>query len=1010
MAGAAGNRVIGRTRELEQLNDHLDAQVHGQGNTIILSGEPGIGKSTLVDAFQHNLNSRHIKVLKGHASASSEQPFMIFSRAIDSEVDRPLFQEQEYASFLSLFAINHAGMLVSQATSMDEGLDADIFAGMLSAVQNFISDSIGQDETDASLGRLEYGNMKILIEHGPHLFLTGIIASAEHPEMKSTLRQALRSIEKEHGQTLESWAGRVSDMEPIQAMLEHLMESKFRVRRNISDIILENERIRIGDEILAILKKATNDQSLVLILEDLHWADESSLFIMNYLARNIRGLPIFILGTMRPNESPSLQETLEAMVDEEIVNEMKLQKFDIASTHDLIQSTCSPNDFPESLAQRLFQQSKGNPLFVLEMLKGMIADGSITKIQGKYSLLSESYHVPASLEELVNRRVSALDHDSMAMVEYVSCIGQSFDLPFASSNSLLQNPSHSLGNLVSAGILQRNGDSLDFGHAMFQSVIYSGINLRWKANYHRSLGEHLEAVHSDSLDQAIYELARHFSMTREFQKGYSYSIQAGEKAESAFAVEQAIGFYEAALDCSGRMESAGIEKDVIQVRERLGDLLALACQYQRAIDSYSLSRDSVAMPVEKAHFSRLLGIVYEKWGKYDDALADLESAENLLPEDEYFERGLILVLHSQIMSRRGDYAKAIQEANEGVSLLERCTGDEAVRGKAQALNNIGICHFKLRQTEDAFKVLDKALELSKEIADQQGMANAYHNIGNAFYGTKDIDGALRYFLMSLEMKEKVGDKLGVVAILNNIGVLYYIRAEMDKALEYHNKSLGMKRKIGDERGTGASLNNIGIVYLNMGQPEKALECFIDSLSIKVKTGEKHDLAIFHENICICQHELGRLEEARDNCAKSIGLAREVGDRIKQAEMELRMAAISLEQGRSEDVSAYTTSAEALIEELGNPELITWLLRQKGMNAADTGDWPEAERLFERSLSQAGDEDRVGMAKTKYEWACLLIDRGEKEQSRDMLEQADATFRDLAMLDWSKKCERALARL
>ncbi len=233
-------KLIGRDEELNQLKKYLDDAIVGKGSTILLSGEAGIGKTRLVDEFLNHSIANNVKVLAGSSASDIIHPFLILSDALEKEIDQPLFQDQEFVSFRAIFAVNRSGLLVAQASSETDDLDADIFAGMLSAVQDFVRDSFDSSvEQRAGLGRLEYGDMTIMMEHGSHLFLTALIQGNEHPGMKNLLRTAVKDIEKDCGEILESWSGSMVDMTQIQDEISALANVKFQVRRDLVKISQE---------------------------------------------------------------------------------------------------------------------------------------------------------------------------------------------------------------------------------------------------------------------------------------------------------------------------------------------------------------------------------------------------------------------------------------------------------------------------------------------------------------------------------------------------------------------------------------------------------------------------------------------------------------------------------------------------------------------------------------------------------------------------------------------------
>ncbi|MCK4757277.1 MAG: AAA family ATPase, partial [Thermoplasmata archaeon] len=360
-------RLIGREEELNLLKGNLEDAIIKKGSTILISGEAGVGKTRLVDEFLDHAASKNIKILAGSTASDAIHPFLLFSKALEKEIDVPLFQEQEYVSFTALFAVDRSGLLVAQSSSDTNDMDADIFAGMLSAVQDFVRDSFGgTKEHKTGLGRLEYGDMKIMIEHGPHLFLTAVFKGIEHPDMTNTLRIAVNSIEEECGATLESWSGNLENVAQIQEKISSLANVKFMVRKDLEGVKLENERIRIADEVLEILRSLSGNGPLVLLLEDLHWADDSSLFVLNYLSRNIRSEKIMIAGTLRPDMGDGLQTTMENMSQEGSYVLMPLIQLGSDSVSSLVEAMHPGHEFPQSFIDHLASACKGNPFFVIE--------------------------------------------------------------------------------------------------------------------------------------------------------------------------------------------------------------------------------------------------------------------------------------------------------------------------------------------------------------------------------------------------------------------------------------------------------------------------------------------------------------------------------------------------------------------------------------------------------------------------------------------------------------------
>ncbi|MCK4757240.1 MAG: tetratricopeptide repeat protein, partial [Thermoplasmata archaeon] len=811
--------LVGRDNELGMLKKALTDASSEKGSTIFVSGEPGIGKTRLVEEFRKHAESAGVRILSGAAMSGSTHPFQIFSKALEGISFEPLFEESEYTSFAEIFAVNSAGLLLGKASSEEGGLDADIFAGMLSAVQDFVRDSFGQGGEKAGLGRLEYGDMKILIEHGHYMFLTAVFSGAEHPDMKNTLKQTLQKVEESHGQLIEKWTGNLSDIKPVQDEIEKLSGARFLVRKDLEGVKLENERLKIADRVLETLARLSGEKPLVMFLEDLHWADESSLFVLNYLARNIRKARVLLLGTLRQRESDVLQKAIENMKNEEIMNEMALENLDFKNTVSFIDRTYSPNDFSGTLAERLYEQSKGNPLFVTEMLKGMLADGNIVKADGRYSLVSESYNVPTTVEEVINGRLEFLDPDSMAMVEYASCIGQKFDVSLAASSRLTKDPDASLEKLLASGILLRKNGAIEFSHAVFQNVIYDSIGERWKNGHHRNLGEYFEINYADRLDEVIYDLAWHFSRTKEYQKCSDYCIGAGEKAEDSFAVEQALEFYNWALAALSKLDITEAKDRSLNISERAGDLRSLMGKYDEAIGNFMTVKEKADDKEIKARMLRKVGEVRTSKGEFEGSLEVLAEAKELAEVDTA-EYGRIIFAEGYSYLRKGDYDKAMSLSSEAVNIAEKAGTDKKDIGKA--LRAIGMIYHSKGDYDTALQYFEKSLAVMEEIGEEYGIASVLNNIGVVYKIKGELDKALEFYERSLEIKERIGDKQGVAMSLGNIGNVHWNRGDMERALESHERSLEIKEKVGDEHGMSTTLNNLGSVYQAKGEWDRAI--------------------------------------------------------------------------------------------------------------------------------------------------------------------------------------------
>lgn len=948
--------LIGRERELDLILSDLEGARKGKGATLLLSGEPGIGKTRLIEEIKRYVGSIDVKTLSGYASADFAHPFLIFSRLLGGEMDRPIFEEQEYKSFAKVFAINRAGLLVAQASSGEEEMDADIFAGMLSAVQDFVRDSFDNaGEQKAGLGRLEYGDMKILIEHGSQIFVTAVLKGTEHKEMKSLLKSTVQRINEEHGQLLSSWSGNMGEVKPIVDMLAQLAGKKFLVRRDLEGTDLEKERLRISDMVFEHLAGLSSNRPVILILEDLHWADESSLFVMRYIARNIKDKRIMLLATSRLAETEPLKQAIKEMREEGSLSEICLKQLDEVNVANLVNKLYHPNEFSQKFFFNISDQCAGNPFFVIEMLKQMRDEGIIAQEGGKFVLTSEDYSIPGSVEEVVHRRLDMLEPDSMAMVEFASCIGQSFEKRVALSFHSLRDSETAFEKLRKTGIMITDDGHAGFSHALFQNVVYNGIEDRWKCAYHKEIGEYFEAAYPDRSDEVLYELARNFSRTNEHSKAFDYCIRAGEKAESAFAAEQAMHFYDDALRFASKIRTDTSAREA-ETMERLGDVYALIGEFETAIEKYNLAIDKTSSGRKKADIHRRIADNLVKMGDSEKGNEECVRGLALLHGEECVEGARLLIAQGWSYSKIGEYEKAQEYFNKGMKIASKFNMEKEI---GHAHHSIATTYWFRGNFDTAVVHLKEAIKIREKIGDVRGLAGSLLNLGSVYHLKGELGKALEYKEKSYDLFHKTGEKMGIATALNNIGITFYDQGNLDKCLEYYEKSLMIRKQIGDRHGQTTGLHNIGIVYNDKGDFKKAIDYFNQGLEINRKLGSKHGMVYDHCSLAEILFEIGDDEKAAENANAALELTIEIGAKGEEGWARRNVAKGLWKKGQWDEAKEELDKALVILEGIGEKEEIPKTYYEFGNYWRDRGDHAQARAFYDRALA---DFEIIGQKK------------------------------------------------
>ncbi len=1042
--------LVGREEETSLFSKQIQRTLEGCGGTLSVSGEAGIGKTRLVREFVRQAVDNGFKVVDGAADKHSFKPFQMLVNALQEESSEPILREEESTSFSEIFAVNDAGMLLATARPEDEDeIDGDIFAGMLSAIQNFVKDSFDRSgESKAGLGRLEYGDMKILIEHGKSIYVAAVIKGKEHPEMKHTLGRTVKQIEREYAEMLEDWSGDMEEMACVQDKISSLSMIKYSVRKDFEGVKLENERLRIADDVLELLKDMSRERPLMLLLEDLHWADESSLFVMDYISRNIGDHGVLTVCTRRPEEGEAAERTVKGLDEDGLITLMKLQKLTADDLKLLVDELYTPNDFPEDLIERLSKECQGNPFFVIEMLKQMEQEGHMGIIDGTYKMVTETFTIPSSVEEVVYRRLELLDPESIELVEYASCEGGVIDRRIPKWFDRVSDINYTMQNLMDSGILVQDADRYAFSHAIFRDVIYTSLSRWWKNNYHRSLGAFYETNYHDDLSEVYYELARHFSNTNQHEKAHDYSYKAGEKAESTLAAEQAIDFYQIAYDVLEHLHlPEGKKERRCDLLDRIGDMKGLLGDYKEAKGYYLHGLELSPPDTTKALLHRKLGNVFMVIGEYDRGIQECDTALALLESDDP-EVMRVNRVKGRTYMRKGDYDDAKHLLEEGLSLAKDMGDDGEI---AEIKHNMGTVEWYKGNYDDALTHLEEALEIRKEIQDHRGMARTSTNIGIVHYSKGELNKSIEYYRDALTSFEKIGDRLNTASAFGNIGMAFLKLGRLDESLEYFNHCKDTFEMVGDKGSAATALNNIALVYEKKGDIENALIFHKKAYSNREKIGDKMGMAMSLVNIGGAQGDYGDVDMAIDNLNKSIDMYINIGDKEGVLSPMNNLGSIFRKEGNidkaleyhkeaadiAESVGSidraceiyfelvqdeiYTQDVEKAMvyahrvfehaEKTGSDKLLGYGHQALGMVHREMKKWDEAKEEFEaaRSMLRAAG-DSVDLSRLLYEYGVLWMTQGEKVEASRYLEEALEIQQKMGLKRDAEKTKGAISDL
>lgn len=500
------------------------------------------------------------------------------------------------------------------------------------------------------------------------------------------------------------------------------------------------------DAVARTLAAAAREQPLMLVLEDLHWAEPPTLFLLRHVMRAAEGVPLLIVATYRTTEGGGTEQVVSSVAS--LARELPLERVPLGGLADedvaeLIRALVGrPSSLPLGSAMR--HDTAGNPLFVSQLLRHLDECGVLVERDGELTLMAQGgIGVPESVRELVAARLSGLDDETVSAIRVAAVIGRAFDhglvaavegrAPFAVLDALEAG--------VAAGLLEEQDDSRHaFVHAVVREAIYDQASAGRRAAVHARVAKALEA--GESADPA--ELARHFLAAGNNVKGVKYSVATARRALDRLAYEDAVAHYLNALGALGD-----------DPRRRCGLLLDLADAHARAGETPASKRASreaaelaeqLSLPEQLAEAAIGYGgrLIWEVSRDDPHVLALLERALACIDEgDSPLRVRLLARLGGGPLRDEHDPTRRRAITREALDMARRLDDPATL---AYALDGYISAHhspdYTPRQVEMAGELIDAALqagELERAVEAYEHRAAARLELGDVAGAAADVE-------------------------------------------------------------------------------------------------------------------------------------------------------------------------------------------------------------------------------------------------------------------------------
>jgi len=768
----------------------------------------------------------------------------------------------------------------------------------------------------------------------------------------------------------------------------------------------EQARFRLFDSMTTFLKTASQRQPLVLVLDDLHWADHPSLLLLEFVARELDHSRVLVIGTYRDMELSRrhpLSLTLGELNRERLFQRVLLRGLsqeDVGRFIELV-SGLTP---PQGMVKAVHRQTEGNPLFVTEVVRLLVQEGELTPEKAAQRD-SWSVRIPEGVRDVIGRRLDRLSERCNETLTIASVIGREFALSHVlpltddlTEDRLLEV----LEEALFARVIEELPSSVgryQFTHALIQETLAGELSTTRKVRLHARIAETLERYYEDDADANAAELVYHFSEAEAVlgtDRLAHYSVIAGERALSAHAWEEAQDHFQRALAVKDAhkadSETAALQVGLGRAQVAMGLIVEGEANLSRAFDLYVESGDPVhaVAIVDHPYAMPLLRL-----------LPGLISHALELVTPESLQAGRVLCNHGICLGTTRNGYLAAQEAFGRALAIARWEHDESLEMRVLS-SSANIDGMHLRWTESLDKSL-QAIELASLVDEPVFKIRGHFWAGNALLcGLGDVAGARSQFSQMLTDAEQLRDNTWIPqGLLLQISTFSLV-GDWENAFEHSDRCI---TRFPDDVGALAQRSLMEYELGNPSQGQHYLERHLQAIQVREDFHGLLNVAFI--NLTDQFTGLEHLEETRERAQAMLSPSQNYP--VAQAAARFALGLFAVHSGDGPQASEHY---EYLVPYRGS---VLWHVdrvvdRLLGLLSHTMGELEQATAHFEDALAfcrKAGF--RPELAWTCCDYADALRERdgeGDRAKAISLLDESLAISSKLGM---RPLMERVLSR-
>jgi tetratricopeptide (TPR) repeat protein/DNA-binding XRE family transcriptional regulator len=734
---------------------------------------------------------------------------------------------------------------------------------------------------------------------------------------------------------------------------------------HLSNDFPEARQARLARAVGQLLEASREGRPLILMVDDIQWADEASAQVLHYLARHVAERPALAIYAYREEELDSderFARLVESLRRETAAHRVPLTRLSLADAESLLAALGDAKLGAPGLAERLHRETEGNPFFLTSILHSL-SDGE-TQLDSRQS--EGPGLLPDALRAAVRARLAHVPREIRPTLEAAAVLGRRFD--FDTLLEVTREPEAGLLDAVEALVKRRllreepEGGVYDFSHDKVREVVYRDIGGVRRRLLHRSVAETLERRAEGESHERDARLADHYERAHDWAKALRYLVLAGERSQALFAMRDALHWLDRAVALSESHPEALDERKRLALYERRGAARAQAGKTAGAVADIRRVIDAARAAGDRAKARDALiqlGMAYRRADAYQEATACLTEAleESRAMRDEHQAADTLYHLGTVAWST-GLNDRAIPFHQEAVEICERSSLADLVA--VQAYHGRGEAHFANAEPGPAIACFTRSLELARGIGDKSYESENLMMIGHACVGTKgfgDYPRAATHLEAALRIARVADLQWHMGPTLLGLDHVRACTGRYGEAWAGIQKTLRWLESLRQVRYQFIAYDFMGHLLLDLGLHERVVEKMEQGLALARDTGINFWRAALDAHLAIARSRLGQRDVAPSLVAV-LEQTRRTSERYLMLRCLEGSAELALAEGNAGGCRAFADELLALAESNGLREMEASARRWRGEAFLAEKAYADAQAELSRAAVLAEEIGRV----------------------------------------------------